>query len=708
MSATPTYTPGGTPSLAGGTIATMALRAAPNVSWYRTARAGLYAIGAFIAMIAAFMGMRAIGIGPFGSLLATGALSARDRVIITDFTVSGGDTTLGRVVSDAVRAGLNESSAFTLVAQTEVAAALERMQRTGASRVDLTTARQIAQREGIKAIIDGDVASVGGSYILSVRMVTGDSARDLTSARAVAAGAEQLIEAADRVTRELRGRAGESLRRVQNAPALARVTTGSLEALRKYSEGSRLHDIEGNALKAVPFLREAVAIDSTFAYAWTKLAYALMNARIEWRGPDVQAAMQRAYDLRDRLSERERDRITASYFRNGPRRDRARAIAAYDAMLARGDSADGALGNLAWELLDRREYARAETLLRAGVRREPEKHGVRIILIQALQAQGKLREADSVIAVVRRRWPNEPAAEQQALNVLWIRGRLDDYQRGIDSARKAPDPVDPTFALGSAARFARDRGRLREWRDLTAQQRRLDRSLGRVRPALDAAMGELEVVALARLPVDEALKALDAALLVDPIEQQPVEARPYLQLSLVHALAGRPDRAREWLRQYDTEVTDTVNRRQQRTTRDASEATIAMVEGRWAEASTAIRRWDQLVDGPAGRCASCLAYNLIWLFGEAGMADSMRIEYEAYRATPYGARERAGPDLDLGADLIGALARMYDERGDTAKAVAHYRDFIQLWDNADPEFQPRVADARERLRSLTPVEGPRR
>jgi hypothetical protein len=156
LTMTPTFTPGGTPSMAQGTIATMALKAAPHVSWYRTARGGLYALGAFIVMVAAFMGMRAWGIGPFGSLLASGALNARDRVMITDFTVSGGDSTLGRVVSDAVRAGLSESSVFTLVSQGEVAAALERMRQPVSTRIDLATARQIAQREGFKAIIDGD------------------------------------------------------------------------------------------------------------------------------------------------------------------------------------------------------------------------------------------------------------------------------------------------------------------------------------------------------------------------------------------------------------------------------------------------------------------------------------------------------------------------------------------------------------------------
>jgi len=129
MTATPTYTPGGTPSTTHGTIANMALKAAPHVSWYRTARGGMYALGAFTAGIAVFMALRALGIGPFGSLLAAGRLSQRDRILLTDFRTTNVDSALGRVVSDAVRAGLSGSSAFTLVQPAEIVSALTLMKR---------------------------------------------------------------------------------------------------------------------------------------------------------------------------------------------------------------------------------------------------------------------------------------------------------------------------------------------------------------------------------------------------------------------------------------------------------------------------------------------------------------------------------------------------------------------------------------------------
>ncbi|MDQ8165077.1 MAG: serine/threonine-protein kinase, partial [Gemmatimonadota bacterium] len=172
MTQTPTYTPGGTSALQHGTMATMALKAAPKMSWYRTAKGGAYAFGVFIVMIGAFMTMRQFGIGPFGSLLATGKITAKDPLVMTDFAVSNADTSLARVVSFAVRTALSQSRAITVMNQTAVAAALERMSRSPKEHVDLALAQGIALREGLKAIVDGEVTAIGTGYVLTLRLLT--------------------------------------------------------------------------------------------------------------------------------------------------------------------------------------------------------------------------------------------------------------------------------------------------------------------------------------------------------------------------------------------------------------------------------------------------------------------------------------------------------------------------------------------------------
>ena len=172
---TPTLTPGGTPS-PNSTLATIAMKASPHVSWRRTTRggAGLWRVR---RSIVAFMVLRALGIGPAGSLLAAGRISARERLLVTDFAVTKGDSTLGGVVAEAIRASLAQSNAVTLMAPAAVAGALQRMQKPPGVRLDLALARDVAQREGAKAIVDGDVAALGNGYAITVRLVIGGFGR---------------------------------------------------------------------------------------------------------------------------------------------------------------------------------------------------------------------------------------------------------------------------------------------------------------------------------------------------------------------------------------------------------------------------------------------------------------------------------------------------------------------------------------------------
>src|SRR5689334_15148492 len=139
--ATPALTPGGG-AAAHGTMVTIALKASPHVSWSRTTRGGLYALGGFAALIIAFMVMRAFGIGPVGSLLASGKLSQRDLVLVSDFGVSRADSSVASVVAEGVRANLGESRSITLFNPASIAAALRRMQLPPTSRLDLGLARQ--------------------------------------------------------------------------------------------------------------------------------------------------------------------------------------------------------------------------------------------------------------------------------------------------------------------------------------------------------------------------------------------------------------------------------------------------------------------------------------------------------------------------------------------------------------------------------------
>src|SRR5690606_36346788 len=209
----PTLTPGGTMMASHGTMATIALKANRYISWRRTLRGGMMAMGAFALLVAGFMVTRAMGIGPAASLFASGALDQQDRVLLADLVASPEDSALAPIVGEAVRAVLSQTNVIKLLEPSYVATTLEQMRRERTARLDPETAREVALRQGVKAILGGRLARAGSGYAVSLELKsTGDGAV-LTSVQATTTESD-LIGTVDKLSRRLRGNLCELLRQV--------------------------------------------------------------------------------------------------------------------------------------------------------------------------------------------------------------------------------------------------------------------------------------------------------------------------------------------------------------------------------------------------------------------------------------------------------------------------------------------------------------
>ena len=706
--ATPTFTPGGTPSAVHGTMATIALKAAPHVSWYRTAKGGAYALGAFVLLVGAFMGLRATGIGPFGSLVAAGKLKTKEPLLITDFRVTNSDSSLGRVVSDAVRAGLAQSSVLSLMSTSSTAQALRLMEKPPLSRIDLALARQLAQRTGAKAIVDGDITGVGGGYIIVLRLVAADSGTELWSSRETGDGPRGLIDATDRLTRTLRGKAGESLKAVQAGAPLAEVTTSSLDALRKYSEGARYHDVLSDWPNAIAKFREAVAIDSNFAAAWRKLGAALSNSNHPRAEVDV--ALEQAHRHRDHLSADERDYEEAFYYGDGPGQDLAKSIALYEGLAQRGDLT--APTNLGLKYLVRRQNVAAESAYALGVRRSGAQALPAYEITWAQGNQGHWAQAESSFTAAVLRYPDNSIRAVVGTYLLYHRQRLDSLERYLDSLRQhARADVRPQ-ATAWAANLALLRGRLKQAFALWGDAQAASVALGGTPNALadSASVTRLEIATLGESP--RGLQRMDGLLARIPLKSLYVADRPYFSVATTYARLGRPDRALAILAEYDRDVRDTAFRHAHLPELHRARGEIELAMNRPTDAISEFQLGDQLDGRPATACAVCLSINLARAYDMARQPDSAIVMFERYLATPYFERfdvplfgEFPDPvDPVFLPAVHRRLAELYEAKGDTAKAVEQYRAFIDLWKNADPEVQPRVVEARRRLTQLTPVE----
>jgi tetratricopeptide (TPR) repeat protein/tRNA A-37 threonylcarbamoyl transferase component Bud32 len=692
---TPALTPGGTPVRpTHGTMASLALKASPHVSWRRTTLGGAAAFGGFVLLVGGFMLLRSLGIGPFGTLFAAGKLPQRPPILITDFTtVNAADTSLGSLVADALRAALGQSTAITLVGPQQVANTLRLMQHAADSRINLALARQIAERDGVPAILDGNVRGVGDEFLVTVSLVSADSGRELAIFRERARGPSELLDVADRIARDVRERIGESLRSVQRAQPLARVATSSMEALRKYSQGSRANDVEIDYAKAVRLLREAVTIDSSFAMAWRKLGLSLSNARRP--RAQVDSALERAYAHRNRLTEIERYLVTAAYYANGPGRDRARAIAAYEAILAAGDS--GPLNNLALRYSSRRDFARAESLYRRARAMNRNFPLATSNLIGALVNEGKIDEAWKLNEDALREFPASAAFHSNKMAFSFVAGRYDDHERELDSALKVASPVVRRRLATYRTNLALLRGGLEEYRQGAAANMAVDDEAASddgLNPVIDEAWVRAMLVGRA---VD--LRRLDSAIASPAFLARAEVDRPYFDAAGVYALAGRPDRARALFARADAEIRDTVVRRAQQPVRNGVLGEILLAEGKAREAADAFRKGDSLPDGPSSNCTVCLPFALARAYDAMDMPDSAIAMFEKYLGTSN--TNRIAMDPVILAPITKRLGELYAIRGDTAKAIMALQKFVDLWKNADPVLQPQVADAKLKLQLWT-------
>lgn len=692
-------TPTGTGAVQ-GTATTIALKASPHVSWRRIMVAGAAALGAFAVVVAGFMLLRALGIGPAGSLLASGRMDANQPLLVSEFAVSGSaDTALGAVVAEGVRADLEQSRAVQVMQANAIQAALQRMQRPLTSRVDASLAREIAQREGLKAIVGGTITPLGTGFVVTARIIAAESGNELASFQETADNPSHLIPTVDKLSRELRGKIGESLRTVQASPQLDAVTTGSLAALKLYAAGMRAFNA-GDYTKAADLFKQSVALDTTFAMAWRKLSVSYTNAGMS--PVLVDEAITKAYENRDHLSDQERYTTIGSYYQGGPGHDRRRAIEAFEQAMALGDYGASPI-NLGSLYLSRRQFTAADSALRLSIGHDSLASTLAYYaLAQSLGDRGKLREGDSVLTLVDRRFGRRMATAQARAFLLYNEGLLDSSAAFLRSAQTGAAPFDRAQLLALQAALEQLHGRLGNYRRDVGEARAIQQQLGIYAPAINDSIQSAFFDAWLRDRPASAVRKVDAALAAIPLRTMPLAARPYADAAILYAIAGRPDEARAMLAQYDADVRDTTLRRALEPKRAYALGMIAVAEKRPLDAVRQFYASDSLPDGPVNDCAACIDADVGMAYDRANMPDSAIAHYERYLKAS--AAYKLFNDADELALIYRRLGELYETKGNRGEAARYYAKFVDLWRNADADLQPVVSEVKQRLADLQVAE----
>jgi serine/threonine protein kinase/tetratricopeptide (TPR) repeat protein len=237
-------------------------------------------------------------------------LTEKDTIVLADFENKTGDVVFDDALKQALAVQLEQSPFVNVLSDRKVEDTLRLMGHSPNERITRDTARELCVRTGSKAILLGSISNLGGQYVIGVDAIGCSSGDTLAKEQEEAATKQDVLKALGKAAASLRSRLGESLASIQKFDVPVEATTPSLEALKAYSVGVTTFRARGDA-DAIPFYKRALELDPNFAVAYAGLAVVYLDL-----GQASLAAenAKKAYDLRDRVSEREKYRITSLYY----------------------------------------------------------------------------------------------------------------------------------------------------------------------------------------------------------------------------------------------------------------------------------------------------------------------------------------------------------------------------------------------------------
>ena len=238
-------------------------------------------------------------------------LTDKDTIVLSDFTNTTGDSVFDDTLKQGLAVQLEQSPFLDLVSERKVNETLKLMGRPAGDRLTPELAREVCQRRGSRAMLTGSIAALGSQYVIGLKAADCNTGDILAEAQEQAAGKEAVLKALDNAAVSLRTKLGESLSSVQKyATPVEEATTPSLEALKAYSLGRKMQAAKGD-VPALPFYKRAVELDPNFAAAYRSMSVVYGNLNELGRAAENS---RKAYQLREKVSERERLAIEAIYY----------------------------------------------------------------------------------------------------------------------------------------------------------------------------------------------------------------------------------------------------------------------------------------------------------------------------------------------------------------------------------------------------------
>jgi eukaryotic-like serine/threonine-protein kinase len=605
-------------------------------------------------------------------------LTEKDTVVLADFTNSTGDPVFDGTLKQALAVDLEQSPFLNILSDRKVGETFKLMGRAPTERVTADVAKELCLRTGSKAILAGSVSSLGTQYVVGLEAVACSTGDTLAKEQAEALTKEGVLKALGTAATSLRNRLGESLASVQKFDVPVEATTPSLEALKAYSMGVTTGRTKSDA-EAIPFMKRAIELDPNFAIAYAGLAVNYSNLGQASLSAEY---ARKAYDLRDRVSERERYRISALYFQNVTS-EVEKATEAYE-LWAKSYPRDFVPhGNLGFLYSNLGQYEKAIGETQAALRLEPTRSDYGNLAGIYINVN-RLNDARQTIQEAQQKNFDDLNIRSDLYSLAFLSGDSAEMER--DVAWGAGRPNDEDQMLNTHADTNAYYGRLGKARDLARRAsdsavRSDAKETGAQWLAFQALReAELGNVAAARQSVARGLALAPGR---------------YVKVLSALALARSGEAAQSRTILEGLEKSEPTNTYLKVYWFPVIEASIAMAQEAPDRAIVALEpALPYELGGPPPGTTMYPAYirGLAYLDQKNGPAAAA--EFQKFLDHP-----GIVQNFLLGSLARLQLARAYAMAGDTVKAKATYRDFLTLWKDADPDI-PILKEAKAEYAKL--------
>ncbi len=590
-------------------------------------------------------------------------LTEKDTILLADFINTTGDPVFDGTLKQALAVQLQQSPFLYIFPDKGVRDALQLMGHSPDERVTGAVARELCERENIKAVLDGSISALGTQYVISVDALncrTGDSlARD----QVTASSKEKVLPALSEAATRLRSKLGESLASIQKFDKpIQEATTTSLEALKAYSQASSLNDL-GKDLQSIPLYERAIQFDPNFASAYGGLASVYANENEEQRSVEY---MTKAYALRDRVSDRERFNIDSDYYWMVPG-DLDKEMENDKLFHEAYPREDTPVNDLAVNnCLVLGQFEKGIQFANEALKLNPHARGAYGALTCGYLGLNRADEARTFLENVLPKDSENPLVH---FSLYWAYVPLGNEAGAERQLQWASDKFVGAGLLSFASGRLAGLGRIQKARELSEQAQQLFKSnnfkgsaasAGAYLALIEAAVGN-SAAARRQVAASEALSRARTNL-------------PGLAVAL--ALMGDSSAAGNLVddlkHRYPSDYQVNVSI-------PAAEALLQSSRGNTTAALQALQPAVRYELGPVWGFLPGYARGLVYLRGHHGKEAAAEFQ----KILSYRAIGATAPLYTL--SYVG-LARASSLAGDTAKARTAYQDFFALWKDADPDI----------------------